>query len=97
MFERLDLDRLLHERMPELHYSFHANHALILEFLRINSYIPEVFTVFADAWRQTSQGTFEDLLSTFGKADTILNGGNGSAIPTKWYEKLRAAALTLVL
>ena len=54
-------------------------------------------TVFANAWRQTSQGTFEDLLSTFGKADMILNGGNGSAIPTKWYEKLRAAFLKLAL
>ena len=97
MFERLELDRGLREQMPELHHSFHANHDLILEFLRINSYIPEVVSVFADAWQQTSQRTFEDLLSTFRKADTILNGGNGSSIPTKWYEKLRAAALKLSL
>lgn len=92
MFERPEIDRLVRERMPELHYSFHANHDLILEFLRINSYVPEVVSVFADAWRQTGRKTFEDLLSTFGQADQILNGDNGSPIPTKWYEKLRAAS-----
>jgi hypothetical protein len=81
--------------MPELHHSFHANHDLILEFLRLNSYIPEVASVFADAWRQTGQKTFEDILGTFRKADLVLNGVNGSSIPTKWYEKLRAAALKL--
>jgi len=96
MFERLEIDQLLREQMPELHFSFHANHDLIVEFLRINCYIPDVVAVFADAWRQTSQRTFEDLLRAFWNADTILNGGNGSAIPTKWYEKLRAAALELV-
>ncbi|HJZ78820.1 MAG TPA: hypothetical protein VKD91_00685 [Pyrinomonadaceae bacterium] len=95
MFERPEIDRLLREQMPELHHSFHANQDLILEFLRINSYIPEVVTIFAEAWRQTSQETFEDLLRTFAQADAILNGGNGSSIPTKWYEKLRAAALEL--
>src|SRR5215510_14014093 len=95
MFERLEIDRLVREQIPELHYSFHANHDLILDFLRINSYIPEVVAVFADAWRQTSQGTYEDLLRTFLRSDTILNGGNGSSIPTKWYRKLRAAALKL--
>jgi prephenate dehydrogenase len=92
MFERSELDRLLRERLPELHYSFHANHDLILDFLRINSYVPEVMAVFANAWRQTSQETFADLLSAFGKADLILNGNQGSSIPTKWYERLRAAA-----
>ena len=95
MFERSEIDRLLRDQMPELHYSFHANHDLILEFLKINSYIPEVVAVFSDASRQTSQETYEDLLRTFGKADMILNGSNGSSIPTKWYEKLRAAALKL--
>ena len=95
MFERPEIDRLLHGQMPELHQSFHANHDLILEFLKINSYMPEVSAVFADAWGQTSQKTYEDLLRTFGQADTILNGGNGSSIPTKWYEKLRAAAFEL--
>jgi len=95
MFERLEIDRLVREQMPELHYSFHANHDLILEFLRINCYIPEVVAVFADAWRQTSQRTFADLLRAFWIADAILNGGNASSIPTKWYEKLRAAALKI--
>lgn len=95
MFEQPEIDGLLKEQLPELHHSFHANHDLILEFLKTNSYIPEVSTVFADAWSQTSQKTYEDLLRTFGQADTILNGGNSSSIPTKWYEKLRAAAIEL--
>ena len=95
MFERPELDRLLGEQMPELHHSFHANHDLILDFLGINSYIPEVIAVFADAWRQTDQGTYEDLLSAFRTADANLNGSRESLIPTKWYEKLRAAALEL--
>jgi len=95
MFERPEIDRLLREQMSELHHSFHANHDLILEFLRLNSYIPEVSRVFAGAWHQTSQKTYQDLLETFGQADAILNGGNGSSIPTKWYEKLRAAAIEL--
>jgi hypothetical protein len=95
MFEHSGIDRLVLDRMPELHYSFHANHDLILEFLRTNSYVPEAVTAFADAWRQTSEETYEDLLRSFAKADTILNGGRGSRIPTKWYQKLRATALKL--
>jgi hypothetical protein len=95
MFERLELDRLLREQMPELHYSFHANHDLILDFLRLNSYIPKVVAVFADAWRQTNQTTYGDVLRAFWRADIVLNGGNGSLIPTKWYQKLRAAAFNL--
>jgi len=93
MFDRPEIDRLLREQMPELHHSFHANRELILEFLRINHFIPEVVTAFADAWRQTSQETFEAVLRTFAKSDAILNGGTGSSIPTKWYERLRAAAI----
>ena len=96
MFERSELDRLLREHMPELHYSFHANHDLILDFLEINSYVPEVMAVFADAWRRSSQETFQDLLRAFGRADLILNGDQGSSIPTKWYQRLRAAAVQII-
>src|SRR5262249_9015106 len=87
MFEQPEIDRLINQQLPDLHYSFHANHDLILEFLKINSYIPEVVSVFADAWRQTDQRTYEDILTTFAKADAILNGDSSSPIPTKWYEK----------
>jgi len=92
MFERSDIDRLLQEQLPELHHSFHANHDLIIEFLNINSYMPEVVSVFADAWRQTPQRTYQDILRSFAKADAILNDQGSSPISTKWYEKLRAAA-----
>jgi hypothetical protein len=95
MFEQPEIDRLLHEQLPELHHSFHANHDLILEFLKINSYLPEVVSVFTDAWRQTGQRTYEDILRSFARTDGILNGDCSSPIPTKWYEKLRAAALRL--
>jgi hypothetical protein len=91
MFERPELDQLMQEQLPELHHSFHANHNLILDFLRINSYIPEVAAVFADAWQGTSQATYDDLLEAFRRADAVLNGCEGSSIPTKWYEKLQAA------
>jgi hypothetical protein len=93
MFERPEIDRLLREQLPELHHSFHANHDLIVEFLKINSYMPEVFSIFANAWQQTDQRTYEDILWGFAKADAILNGEGSSPIPTKWYENLRAAAL----
>ncbi len=96
MFERSELDRLLGKQMPELHYSFHANHDLIVDFLRLNAYMPQVTAAFADAWRQTNERTYEDLLRAFGRADMALNGGNDSPIPTKWYQKLRAAAYKLV-
>jgi len=93
MFEQPEIDRLLHEQLPELHHSFHANHDLILEFLKINSYLPEVVSVFTDAWRETGQQTYEDILRSFARTDATLNGDRTSPIPTKWYEKLRAAAL----
>jgi len=95
MFAQSELDRLLRTQMPDLHHSFHANHDLILDFLRMNSYTAEVVRVFGDAWQQTGKKTFEDLLRSFRRADTILNGNNASPIPTKWYQKLRAAALGL--
>jgi len=93
MFERAEIDQVLCEELPELHHSFHANHDLILEFLRINSYVPEVVSAFADAWGETGQRSYEDILRSFAQADAILNGDGSSPIPTKWYEKLRAAAL----
>src|SRR6266576_6856244 len=92
MFERPELDTLVQEKMPDLHYSFHANHDLILDFIRINAYMPQVIAAFAEAWRQTAQSTYKDVLLAFAHADTALNRGEDSPIPTKWYQKLRAAA-----
>ena len=95
MFEQSEFDRLVKERMPELHQSFHANHDLILDFLRINAYMPQVIATFYDALRQTNRRTFEDVLSAFRQADMALNRGSDSLIPTKWYERLRASASNL--
>lgn len=92
MFERPDLDALVRERMPDLHHSFHANHDLIVDFLRINAYVPQVAAAFADAWLGTAQSTYEDVLRAFALADAALNRGDDSPIPTKWYEQLRAAS-----
>jgi prephenate dehydrogenase len=92
MFESPQFDSILKNAMPELHHSFTANHDLILDFLRINSYMPQVMAAFADAWRQTKQSQYEDVLSAFARADAALNRGEESPISTKWYEKLRAAS-----
>lgn len=92
MFERPELEALLRERMPDLHHSFRANHDLILDFLRINTYMPQVIAAFADSWRQTNQSTYDDVIAAFANADTSLNRGAESAISTKWYERLRSAA-----
>ena len=54
-----------------------------------------MIAAFADAWRQTHQATYLDLLQAFARADAALNRGAESPISTKWYEKLRAAALSL--
>ena len=96
MFDRPEIDALLQARMPDLHYSFHANHNLIIDFLRINAYIPKVMAVFRDSWEQTTQSSYREVLSAFAQADTALNGGDNSPIPTKWYEKLRAASNQLL-
>jgi prephenate dehydrogenase len=95
MFDRPELDSILREALPDLHHSFTANHDLILDFLRINSYMPQVIAAFAEAWRQTNQSGFVDVVSAFASADASLNRGAESPISTKWYEKLRAAARTL--
>ena len=95
IFDRPDLDSILREALPDLHHSFTANHDLILDFLRINSYMPQVIAAFAEAWRQTNQSSFVDVVTAFASADASLNRGVESPISTKWYEKLRAAARTL--
>ena len=95
MFENPKLNQTVCQEMPDLHNSFTANHDLIFDFLRINSYMPQVLAAFADAWRQTNQTSYDDLLWAFGQADSALNRGNDSPISTKWYEKLRGAARQL--
>ncbi len=93
MFERPDLDALVLARMPDLHHSFHANHDLILDFLRINAYMPQVAAAFADAWRGTAQSTLDHVLGAFALADAALNRGEDSPIPTKWYGRLQGEAV----
>ena len=92
MFERPELDQILREKMADLQRSFTSNRELILDFLRINSYMPQVIAAFMDAWRQTNQSNYSDLLTAFARADAALNRGANSPISTKWYEKLRAAS-----
>jgi prephenate dehydrogenase len=92
MFELPELDQIMREEMADLHHSFSGNRDLILDFVRINSYMPQVIAAFADAWRQTNQSDYNDVLNAFGRADAALNQGADSPISTKWYEKLRAAA-----
>ena len=92
MFEYPRFDEILRRELPDLHNSFSANRDLILDFLRINSYMPQVLAAFADAWRQTKQTSYFDVLRAFREADTSLNRGADSPISTKWYERLRSAA-----
>jgi len=54
--------------------------------------MPQVTAAFEDAWRQTNQSNYNDVLNAFARADTALNRGADSPISTKWYEQLRAAA-----
>jgi prephenate dehydrogenase len=91
MFQRADLAALVQNEMPDLYNSFRANQELIIDFLRINSYMPQVIAAFNDAWEQTSKTTLTDILSAFHRADHGLNRGADSPISTKWYEKLRIA------
>jgi hypothetical protein len=92
MFEQPELNQILREEMSDLHHSFSADRNLILDFLRINSYMPQVIAAFTDAWRQTNQSNYYDLVNAFARADAALNRGAASPISTKWYEKLRASA-----
>ena len=97
MFELPELNRILRKEMPDLHHSFSGNRDLILDFIRINSYMPQVVAAFADAWRQTERSNYNDVLNAFARADGALNQGADSPISTKWYEKLRAAARELTV
>ena len=92
MFDHSELDRILAKEMPDLYHSFTANHDLIVDFVRINSYMPQVIAAFTDSWRQTGQSTYRDVLAAFANADSALNRGAESPISTKWYERLRASA-----
>jgi hypothetical protein len=92
MFERAELDAPLRREMPDLHHSFHANHDLILDFIKINPYMPRVIAAFEDSWHLTARSGYADVLRAFAQADRALNRGEDSPIPTKWYEKLRRAA-----
>jgi prephenate dehydrogenase len=95
MFQRPELATLVQENMPDLHNSFRANQELIVDFLRINSYMPQVIAAFNDSWDQTTKRTFTDILMAFRSADNSLNRGVESQISTKWYEKLRTASLQM--
>lgn len=95
MFQHPELAALVHRQMPDLHNSFGANQELIIDFLRINSYMPQVIAAFNDSWEQTTKKTFVDILRAFRTADHTLNRGADSAISTKWYEKLRTASLQI--
>jgi hypothetical protein len=95
MFQRAELASLVETQMPDLHNSFRANQELIIDFLRINSYMPQVIAAFNDSWEQTTKRTFTDILRAFRTADHTLNRGADSPISTKWYEKLRVASLAL--
>ena len=92
LFAEPAFDAIVRERMPDLHRSFRANHDLILDFLRINSYMPQVIAAFDHSWRETNQSRYEDIVMAFARADASLNRDEESPISTKWYEKLRAAA-----
>ena len=93
MFQRPELAVLVKEQMPDLHGSFSANQELIMDFLRINSYMPQVIAAFNHSWEQTTRASFTDVLKAFRTADDALNRGTDSPISTKWYERLRTASL----
>lgn len=95
MFRRPELAELVQGHMPDLHNSFRANQDLIIDFLRINSYTPQVIAAFNHAWEQTMKTTFSDILVAFSAADEALNRGGKPPITTKWYEKLRVASLQI--
>jgi prephenate dehydrogenase len=90
MFQHSELDALMQKQMPDLHNSFHANQELILDFLRINSYMPQVIAAFNYSWEQTAKTSFADILNAFRTADDTLNRRANSPISTKWYERLRS-------
>ena len=91
MFQRVDLAALVQKEIPDVYNSFRANQELIIDFLRINSYMPQVIAAFNDSWDHTMKTTFADILKAFHTADNTLNRGADSPISTKWYEKLRTS------
>ena len=93
MFQNPELAALVQKEMPDLYNSFRANQDLIIDFLRINSYMPQVIAAFNDSWEHTPKTKFTDILRAFRTADHSLNRGADSLISTKWYEKLRTASL----
>ena len=93
IFQRPELSALVQRQMSDLHNSFRANQNLIIDFLRINAYMPQVIAAFNDSWEKTAKTSFRDILIAFRTADNTLNRGADSPISTKWYEKLRAASL----
>lgn len=95
MFQRPELAAVVEEQMPDLHNSFRANQELIMDFLRINSYMPQVIAAFNDSWEHTAKASFTDMLRAFRTADDALNRGGDSPISTKWYERLRTASLQI--
>ena len=92
MFDHSSISQMLQVEMPDLHRSFIANHDLILDFIRINSYMPQVLAAFADCWHRTQQCSYVDVLTAFSDADAALNQTSNPAISTKWYERLRSSA-----
>ena len=95
IFQHPEWSAVVQQQMPDLYNSFHANHDLIIDFLRINSYMPQVIAAFNDSWEQTTKTTFTDILRAFRTADHTLNRGADSPISTKWYEKLRTVSLQI--
>jgi prephenate dehydrogenase len=96
MFDRPAIDAMVKEQLPDLHHSFHANQKLIGDFLRINTYMPDVVELFWRSWAETRCESYTDLLCSFAAANRALNGEARAAIPTKWYEQLLAAAQTVL-
>jgi prephenate dehydrogenase len=96
MFQRSELAALIQQHIPDLYRSFRANQDLIIDFLRINSYTPQVIATFNHSWEQTTKSTFTDILIAFSAADNVLNRGAKPPISIKWYEKLRTASLQIL-
>jgi prephenate dehydrogenase len=95
MFDDPALDAEIAARFPDLHRSFHADHALIEEFLRLNRHVADVEATFRAA-REDASGTGSDVvLRAFARVDDELNDRTVSPIPTKWYLRLREAAAGL--
>jgi prephenate dehydrogenase len=90
MFEDPDLDREIGERLPDLHRSFHVDRPLILEFMRASVHMPGIARSFAARRREASESGLASVLEVFRGIDRELNG-EISAIPTRWYLRLRSA------